>query len=545
MLRPRLHHCDEPHVIDRVRPGKKADMLLSAWLEYFTRRPTKDAEAASCDSPERKLPRRMPADNQHEALSKAVALPDVHPLLQLPDEMVVAVLEKLPFGTLIAARGACTRLCTMALLVTHVVLNRKQLLSLPLLEPFGAALLWLELRSVASDWLPRLGYCLAVLPRLQRLSIYRTKSTNPLNFSLAETAPLAINGALQAGACQSLHQIDIERLPKQKVRLIAWAMQPNGGLLFGASHGYESVIDKMLRRGASSEDAVRNDGGARPSSLPAPPPRMPTVRSRVGALVRVCVLAAATALILACWYGDAPGNAPVKRLLAHGANVCARRHDGLSALTMAATRGHTQTVEALLDAKADVNMAMRDGTTALHTATDEGHTQVVAVLIAAGAMLQARCHDGDFALLKATRSGRDDLVRMLLHAKAEVDAAVRNGQTPLVVAAYKGHDGCVEALLAAKARVDAGWDGLTPLYQASHEGHVRCVEMLLESKANVESAGAVYGSTSLLVASGGGHTTIVEMLLRHNADTVCAPPATAPSPRPKPKTQCGPRLTRP
>ena len=412
---------------------------------------------------------------------------DDHSLLALPAELIVVVLEQLPFDVLLAARATCTRLRAMALYVTRAVLQRKEQLSLPLLQPFGKSLLWLELEGAAADWLPRLCCCLGVLPRLTRLFIRRAKSTNHLTHSLAETATLAIAGALQAGACRQLHHLNIdERLPEDKVGQIARAMHPNGGLLFGASHGYESVIDEMLRKGASSEVALE-DG--------------------------------ANALIVASYHGGAP----VKRLLDHGANVCARRHDGVSALIMAANRGHTTTVEELLEARADVNMAMRDGTTALHTATYKGHTSVVAALIAAGAMVQARCHDGVAALLMAAKSGRDELVRMLLAAKAEVDAALRDGGTPLLAAAYKGHDSCVEALITHKANVDASRaDGLTPLCQASKAGHVRCVELLLQAKANVEAAGAVYGTTSLLMASKGGHATIVNMLLDYGADTEVA-----------------------
>ena len=210
----------------------------------------------------------------------------------------------------------------MALLISRAVLQRREQLCVPLLAPFGESILWLELESVASDWLPRLGCVLGVLPRLQRLFIRRAKAANHLTHSLADTATLAIAGALQAGACRSLHHLNIdERLPEEKVMVIARAMHPNGGLLFGASHGYESVIDEMLRRGASSEVSLE-DG--------------------------------ANALIVACYHGGAP----VQRLLAHGANVCARRHDGVSALIMAANRGHTTTVEALLDARADVRLSL-------------------------------------------------------------------------------------------------------------------------------------------------------------------------------------------
>lgn len=431
-----------------------------------------------------------PEGGDHQgAAASPTTLTDDPPILQLMPELLVIVLEQLPFDTLLAARATCARLRAMALCITRAVLQRKEQLCVPLLLPFGDALLWLELEGVSPEWLPRLGCVLGVLPKLQRLFIRRVKpqGSSHLPLSLGETATLAIAGALQAGACRSLHHLNIdERLAEDKVLLIARSMHPNGGLLFGASHGYESVIDEMLRRGASSEVTIE-DG--------------------------------ANALIVACYHGGAP----VTRLLAHGADVGARRHDGVSALIMASNRGHAKTVEALLDARADVNLAMRDGTTALHTATYKGHTEVVAALIRAGALVQARCHDGVAALLMAAKSGRDELVRMLLKAGADVEAALRDGGTPLLAAAYKGHDACVEALLQYGASVDAARaDGLTPLCQASKAGHVRCVELLLEGGANVEAAGAVYGTTSLLMASKGGHAEIVEMLLRFGADTEVA-----------------------
>lgn len=464
----------------RQRPSQKrrSTHLLPLLLQMDNLRISPDSTLRTVE---------MPMDEDSQPFSPMPSEDDP-PILQLMPELVVIVLEQLPFDVLLAARATCTRLRALSLCVTRTVLQRKEQLCVPLLLPFGASILWLELEAVTPEWLPRLGCVLGVLPKLQRLFIRRAKSQNASHaHSLAETATLAIAGALQAGACRSLHHLNIdERLPEDKVKLIARSMHPNGGLLFGASHGYESVIDEMLNRGASSEVALE-DG--------------------------------ANALIVACYHGGAP----VTRLLAHGADVSARRHDGVSALIMASNRGHTSTVEALLEARADVNLAMKDGTTALHTATYKGHTSVVAALIASGAAVNARCHDGVAALLMAAKSGRDQLVRILLKAGAEVDAALKDGGTPLLAAAYKGHTQCVGALLEHGASVDAAReDGLTPLCQASKAGHERCVELLLNGGANVEAAGAVYGTTSLLMASKGGHAQIVEMLLAFGADTEVA-----------------------
>ncbi len=54
-------------------------------------------------------------------------------------------------------------------------------------------------------------------------------------------------------------------------------------------------------------------------------------------------------------------------------------------LVVAAARGDTATVQALLDAGADVNAKDNEGWTALHEAEIGGHTEVVEILKNAGA----------------------------------------------------------------------------------------------------------------------------------------------------------------
>ena len=250
-------------------------------------------------------------------------------LLTLPVELIIVILERLKFEWLLSLRCSCVRLREITTCVTRVVLHRKEQLYVPLLQHFGPSLIGLELEGAMSEWLPRLGCVLGVLPRLQRLFIRRAKLPRGVGSAplpLGETATLAIAGALQAGACRQLHHLNIdERLSEERVMIVAREMRPDAGLLFGASHGYEAVIDEMLRRGASV-DATLEDGG--------------------------------NPLIVASYHGGAP----VQRLLSHGADVCATRHDGVSALIMASNRGHTRTVDALIEAKADVNAAMREGT---------------------------------------------------------------------------------------------------------------------------------------------------------------------------------------
>ena len=60
-----------------------------------------------------------------------------------------------------------------------------------------------------------------------------------------------------------------------------------------------------------------------------------------------------------------------------GANVNATTDNVETALHQAASRGHNQTVDALLNGGADVNATNNRGLTALHIATQNGHNQTV------------------------------------------------------------------------------------------------------------------------------------------------------------------------
>lgn len=75
----------------------------------------------------------------------------------------------------------------------------------------------------------------------------------------------------------------------------------------------------------------------------------------------------------------------VKALIDSGADVNAQRNNGWSALIHAARHGRTETVRVLMDAGADVNAKSNDGETALMLALQYDHTGVVDILKQSGA----------------------------------------------------------------------------------------------------------------------------------------------------------------
>ncbi|KAJ6139695.1 hypothetical protein N7471_006181 [Penicillium samsonianum] len=113
-------------------------------------------------------------------------------------------------------------------------------------------------------------------------------------------------------------------------------------------------------------------------------------------------------------------------------------------------------------------------------------------------------------------------------AKVNAIAMGKNGRTALQAAASAGHINLVELLLDNKADVNAlpaGSYGRTALQAAAGAGHIKIVKLLLNNQADVNAPPATnHGRTALQAAVGAGHTEIVELLLNNEAD-VNAPPA--------------------
>jgi hypothetical protein len=155
----------------------------------------------------------------------------------------------------------------------------------------------------------------------------------------------------------------------------------------------------------------------------------------------------------------------------------------------------------LIQAKAEIDKANHKGLTPLWFASQNGHSDAVQALLNAKAEVDnARPADGVTPLLQASYKGHIDIVNMLLEAKAEIDKANHEGVTPLSMASQNGHSGPVEALLRAKAEVDkARQDGVTPLFMANKNGHIKIVQTLITHDANPNLA-SNQGYTALSVA---------------------------------------------
>ena len=142
-------------------------------------------------------------------------------------------------------------------------------------------------------------------------------------------------------------------------------------------------------------------------------------------------------------------------LLKSGLDVNTRNSEGMTALMLAAKKGHTDTVQALLDREADINaQATYYGWTALAYAANQGHEQIVRLLLARGADPNLKAERGKTALVLAADRGHTTTVIALLNKGANACAARdHHGWTALGRAVRNGH------IEVEKVLRDAGAEG--------------------------------------------------------------------------------------
>ncbi len=149
------------------------------------------------------------------------------------------------------------------------------------------------------------------------------------------------------------------------------------------------------------------------------------------AVVVACVLALTlnlsaqsptTPLHQAVLSGDRPA---VQRLIRSGADVNAANRHGVTALLIAAQRGHADLIDVLLKAGASVKTAdakLPEGQTLLMHAARTGNVASMKALIAAGSRINAReTRTGTTAAIWAATSNRADAVRVLAEAGADLN----------------------------------------------------------------------------------------------------------------------------
>jgi ankyrin repeat protein len=126
--------------------------------------------------------------------------------------------------------------------------------------------------------------------------------------------------------------------------------------------------------------------------------------------------------------------------------------------------------------------AYRGDVTALMLAAERGHIELEKVLLEKGADVNAANLNGETALMRAAENDRAAAVKILLAHHADGDAGDIVNCTPLMRAAYRGHVDVVKELLAYGANANArNAFGNTAATLAAHNGHSKVVSMLREA----------------------------------------------------------------
>ena len=221
-------------------------------------------------------------------------------------------------------------------------------------------------------------------------------------------------------------------------------------------------------------------------------------------------------------------------LLEHGEypEVLTDGDNKMTPLHIAATNGHREIVQCLLDKRVNVDRSTTDGKTALHLAAEVGQVSILTMLIKAGSDRNKRIRNssGNTALHGAAATGNVQVVESLIRQECNTTISNANGETALHLAASQGHDAIVKLLIKTKVSVTAAAKGdrLQALHLAAKAGHSHAVKTLLEAKANIESR-TREGETALHLASGFGRKSVVRELLVQNAQVdALGPNATIP-----------------
>ena len=363
-------------------------------------------------------------------------------------------------------------------------------------------------------------------------------------------------GTVLVDAVKNQDAESVRSLLKQHVDVNAAEADGTTALHWAAHWGDLDTVDALLKEGASA--IAINRYGATPLSE--------AVRIGSEALVNRLLEAGAdpntlvtsqaeTVLMKASRDGDLGA---VKALLAHNAEVNAKENfRGQTAVMWAAAEGHADIVSLLAAHGADLNLRSYDrdttapkmeagtptapiargGLTALLFAARQGQTETVKALLDAKADINAVDSDGNNALTLAVLNNHYDLTEMLIERGADVNIAAKNGRTPLY-SAVEMHDvdwsprparketdkatsmDIIKSLVEHKANVNAQLTapapiekhaqdmgdktmgaGTTPFTRAARSADVELMHYLLDHGADPKLVGKD-NQTALMVASG-------------------------------------------
>ena len=170
---------------------------------------------------------------------------------------------------------------------------------------------------------------------------------------------------------------------------------------------------------------------------------------------------------------------------------------GWSPLLGAASRGHSECVEMLLQCNARVDVFDYEGRSALHLAADCGSMEVCKFLLEKNAFVNSKNKAGLTALHFAAAKGYTELVDFLVtKSGAAIESLTIKKQTPLHLAAAAGQLSTCKTLIDLDAMVD--WDDdlqQKPIHLAAQNDHTTVVKLFLQVRPSLVTSTVKDGNT--------------------------------------------------
>lgn len=127
----------------------------------------------------------------------------------------------------------------------------------------------------------------------------------------------------------------------------------------------------------------------------------------------------------------------VELLVAHGADIDVKDHQGYTPLFIAVNSGFKEIALHLVQNRASVNEPANDGMTPLWVAIHKNEPEMARILLTVDVDVEVKGGDGTTPLLFATAAGYEEIVGALLEKGADLKATSVDGRTALVIAEDK------------------------------------------------------------------------------------------------------------
>ncbi|XP_071548370.1 uncharacterized protein [Panulirus ornatus] len=220
----------------------------------------------------------------------------------------------------------------------------------------------------------------------------------------------------------------------------------------------------------------------------------------------------------------------LRKLLQRGVDVSVTDHDGRQPLLWAASAevrpshvycpsGSADAILALINAGASVSAEDKDGLTALHCAASRGHLDCLDCLVNfCGAEVDTLDSNGCTPLFYAVTLGHADCTQLLLHHGAHPDKQDRKGRTPAHCGAAKGQ---LETLKLLHRKGADLWKrnvkGDLPLHEACQSGRKDLVLWLLSMRPDTVNAPNLDGRCPLHIAAINNNIEMCKILMDKQA----------------------------